>query len=235
MPKRKALKKRKVTSRVSKKSRVKRAKKQAKTRKHKVAKKSVSKKKLAKVVRKKKVVFDEKLIADLIDRGKGRGFVTDLEILTVFPNIESNIDFLEQIYSELEQYNVKVIEVSQLIDTKDTPKEPTIKEISSLEAAELPDAVQLYLKSIGRTALLTGQEEKDLAKRSERGDEEARHRLIQANLRLVVSIAKHYVNRSSNLGILDLIQEGNIGLSRAVDKFDYRRGFGSTQEMDQCN
>lgn len=202
------------------------AKKPAKAKNKKIAKKkSISKKKPVKAVRKKKVVFDEKLIADLIERGKSRGFVTDSEILTIFPNIESDVDFLEQIYSELEEHNIKVIEVSQLIDTKDTIKEPTIKEISSLEASELPDAVQLYLKSIGRTALLTGQEEKDLAKRSERGDEEARHRLIQANLRLVVSIAKHYVNRSSHLGILDLIQEGNIGLSRAVDKFDYRKGF----------
>ncbi len=132
---------------------------------------------------------------------------------------------MEEIYSQLDERNIKVVEVSQLIDTKDTIKEPTVKEVSSLENSDLPDAVQLYLKTIGRTPLLTAQDEKDLAKRSERGDEEARHKLIQANLRLVVSIAKHYVNRSSHLGILDLIQEGNIGLSRAVDKFDYRKGF----------
>lgn len=201
------------------------AAKKAKTskRKSRIAKKNLGKKD-AKKQRAKKAVFDEKLINELIERGRGRGFVTDSEILTLFPNIENDVDFLEQIYAQLEERNIKVIEVSQLIDVK-TPKEVTPKEISSLEAAELPDAVQLYLKTIGRTALLTAQEEKDLAKRSEHGDEEARHRLIQANLRLVVSIAKHYVNRSSNLGILDLIQEGNIGLSRAVDKFDYRRGF----------
>src|SRR5205814_343020 len=89
----------------------------------------------------------------------------------------------------------------------------------------LPDAVQMYLKEIGRTPLLTSKEEKELARRIEHGDESARRKLIQANLRLVVSIAKRYVNRSPHLSILDLIQEGNIGLSRAVDKFDYRKGF----------
>jgi RNA polymerase primary sigma factor len=221
----KLLKKKKANKKLLKRH-VKRAKKKSKTRKIRAAKKKPAlKKKAGKTAKRRSAHFDEKLINELVERGRGRGFVTDSEILTMFPNIESDVDFLEQIYSELEQHNIKVIEVSQLIDTKETLKEPTVKEISSLEASELPDAVQLYLKTIGRTALLTGQEEKDLAKRSERGDEEARHRLIQANLRLVVSIAKHYVNRSSNLGILDLIQEGNIGLSRAVDKFDYRKGF----------
>ena len=83
----------------------------------------------------------------------------------------------------------------------------------------------MYLKEIGRTALLTKDEEKDLAKRNEAGDEEARQKLIKANLRLVVSIAKRYANRTPHLSILDLIQEGNLGLSRAVEKFDYRRGF----------
>ncbi len=217
----------KKANKKSPKRSVKHVKKSVKISK-KVHKKAVKKTKGAKKTSKqskKKTVFDENLINELVTRGKGRGFVTDTEILTIFPNIENDVDFLEQIYSQLEQHNIKVIEVSQLIDTPETAKPVSPKEISSLEATELPDAVQLYLKTIGRTALLTGQEEKDLAKRSERGDEEARHRLIQANLRLVVSIAKHYVNRSTNLGILDLIQEGNIGLSRAVDKFDYRKGF----------
>jgi RNA polymerase primary sigma factor len=83
----------------------------------------------------------------------------------------------------------------------------------------------MYLREIGKTALLTKDEERDLAKRAEKGDEEARQRLMKANLRLVVSIAKRYVNRTPHLSILDLVQEGNIGLSRAVEKFDYRRGF----------
>ncbi|MFA6136113.1 MAG: sigma-70 family RNA polymerase sigma factor [Candidatus Paceibacterota bacterium] len=214
----------------SKKKVVKRVKKLKKKSKKKLKKKLKKKiknskkpiKKISKEVKSK--FFDDQQITSLVERGRARGFVTDSEIISVFPNIESDVNFLEKIYDELEKFNIKVIEVNQLIEPIQG-KEVSQKEIESLESSDLPDAVQIYLKSIGRTALLTGQEEKDLAKRSEKGDEEARHKLIQANLRLVVSIAKHYVNRSANLSILDLIQEGNIGLSRAVDKFDYRRGF----------
>ncbi len=180
------------------------------------------KKQVKKTVRRSKMKFKEEDIQKLIERGKSRGFVTDSEILSIFPHVEDNIDFLETLYNSLEQSNIRVVEVNQLIDTK---QDPAHKMMDQLSVADLPDAVQLYLKTIGRTALLTAQEEKDLAKRSEQGDEHARQKLIQANLRLVVSIAKHYVNRSPNLGILDLVQEGNIGLSRAVDKFDYRKGF----------
>jgi len=118
-----------------------------------------------------------------------------------------------------------VIETSQLIDV---PKEAEVdvKGVGDghLDVAAL-DAVQSYLKEIGREGLLRSEDERELAKRIEAGDEEARRQFIRANLRLVVSIAKRYVNRSPNLSILDLIQEGNIGLSRAVDKFDYRRGY----------
>src|SRR3989344_5422928 len=175
-------------------------------------------------------VFDERKLGELIQRGRPRGFVTDTEILYYFPNIEKDISFLEKIYERLEAANIKVIETSQLIEGPRGKEDVSEKEL--LEAtritggtAEVPDAVQMYLKEIGKTPLLTAQEERDLAKRSQKGDEEARQRLITANLRLVVSIAKRYVNRTPNLSILDLIQEGNIGLSRAVEKFDYRRGF----------
>jgi len=171
-------------------------------------------------VRRKKEKLHEEDIQQLILRGKGRGFVTDSEVLSVFPHIEDDVLFLEKLYEELEQHNIRVVEVGQLINVERAPEAS-----QRLRASDFPDAVQLYLKTIGRTPLLTAQEEKDLAKKSERGDERARQKLVQANLRLVVSIAKHYVNRSPNLGILDLIQEGNIGLSRAVDKFDYRKGF----------
>ncbi|MBI2037124.1 MAG: sigma-70 family RNA polymerase sigma factor [Candidatus Liptonbacteria bacterium] len=174
--------------------------------------------------------LDEGKLGELIQRGRPRGFVTDTEILYYFPNIEKDISFLEKIYERLDAANIKVIETSQLIEVPKGKEEVSEKEL--LEATritggtvEVPDAVQMYLKEIGKTALLTAQEERDLAKRSEKGDEEARQRLITANLRLVVSIAKRYVNRTPNLSILDLIQEGNIGLSRAVEKFDYRRGF----------
>jgi RNA polymerase primary sigma factor len=167
-----------------------------------------------------------KQLESLIDRGRTRGFVTDTEVLHFFPSIEEDVNFLERIYDALEKANIKVIETSQLIEL---PKEEEIS-LQELEEAtkmegDLPDSVQMYLKEIGRTSLLTTEEEKELAKKIEKGDEESRRRFIKANLRLVVSIAKRYVNRSPNLSILDLIQEGNIGLSRAVEKFDYRRGF----------
>lgn len=175
----------------------------------------------------KKSVFDEKLVNELIDRGRVRGFVTDTEILDIFPSIEKDVSFLEAIYDRLETANIKVVETNQLIDLPKDKDEVTKKELERATEMEgnLPDAVQMYLRAIGKTPLLAQYEEKDLAKRSEKGDEEARQKLIRANLRLVVSIAKRYVNRTPHLSILDLIQEGNIGLSKAVEKFDYRRGF----------
>lgn len=163
-------------------------------------------------------------INELIERGRPRGFVTDNEILYYFPKIEDNVELLDEIYDRLEKAGIKVIETSALIDfSKDEKNEP-IDDSAAFEG-DVPDAVQMYLKEIGKTPLLSKDEERDLAKRAEKGDEEARQKLMKANLRLVVSIAKRYVNRTPHLSILDLIQEGNIGLSRAVEKFDYRRGF----------
>ncbi|KKW11859.1 MAG: RNA polymerase sigma factor [Candidatus Jorgensenbacteria bacterium GW2011_GWB1_49_9] len=178
---------------------------------------------------KKPTVFNEEYVEaleDLIRRGRGRGFVTDAEVLNYFPQIEKNLGFLEEVYSRLEKEGIKVKESSPLIKSaeKEEVSVAELKDATRIDS-DLPDAVQMYLKEIGRTPLLTSKEEKELAKRIEQGDETARKRLIQANLRLVVSIAKRYVNRSPHLSILDLIQEGNIGLSRAVDKFDYRKGF----------
>lgn len=164
----------------------------------------------------------------LVKRGRGRGFVTDAEVLNYFPDIELNLSFLEHVYERLDKEGIKVKESSPLVKhVKEEHEEVSTKELRAATTIdqELPDAVQMYLREIGRTALLTQKEEKELAKRNEQGDETARQKLIQANLRLVVSIAKRYVNRSPHLSILDLIQEGNIGLSKAVDKFDYRKGF----------
>jgi RNA polymerase primary sigma factor len=163
-------------------------------------------------------------INELIERGRPRGFVTDNEILYYFPKIEDNVELLDEIYDRLEKAGIKVIETSALIDFSKDEKSDTIDDSMAFEG-DVPDAVQMYLKEIGKTPLLSKDEERELAKRSEKGDEEARQRLMKANLRLVVSIAKRYVNRTPHLSILDLIQEGNIGLSRAVEKFDYRRGF----------
>ena len=134
--------------------------------------------------------------------------------------------FLENIYDRLEEAGVKVIDVGNLIDLPGDG-EITRKELeeATLVRGGLPDNVQVYLKEIGKTPLLVFEEERELAKRVMAGDEEARQKLIKANLRLVVSIAKRYINRSPQLSILDLIQEGNLGLFRGVQKFDYRKGF----------
>ena len=173
----------------------------------------------------KNVRIHESELNELIERGRPRGFVTDNEILYYFPKIEDSVDLLEEIYDRLEKAGIKVIETSALIDfSKDEGEAKNLDEALAFEG-DVPDAVQMYLKEIGKTPLLTKDEERELAKRSEKGDEEARQKLMKANLRLVVSIAKRYVNRTPHLSILDLVQEGNIGLSRAVEKFDYRRGF----------
>ena len=210
------------------------ARKHKKSIKHKktakkAAKKNISKKrKSAKKTKGKPAALDAKhaeLVQELIARGRKRGFVTDSEVLHYFPNIEENISFLEQIYDELEKSSIKVIETNQLIQVSEEDVTKEELERATHINSTLPDAVQMYLKEIGKTSLLSSEDEVELAKRIEKGDEEARRKFIQANLRLVVSIAKRYVNRSPNLTILDLIQEGNIGLSRAVDKFDYHRGF----------
>jgi len=168
---------------------------------------------------------NEEALGELIERGRPRGFVTDNEILYYFPKIEDDVVLLDEIYDRLEKAGLKVIETSGLIGfSKEELNQKELDDALMFEG-EVPDAVQMYLKEIGRTPLLVKSEEKELAKRAEHGDEEARQKLMKANLRLVVSIAKRYVNRTPNLSILDLIQEGNIGLSRAVEKFDYRKGF----------
>lgn len=227
--KKKSKKKKKPAPRPKKRAVKKRAKKRLTTRRSK-GKTGKSAKKPAKG-KHRKIPSDvlaeyEAHLNELVRRGRGRGFVTDAEVLNYFPNIEKHLGFLEQVYDRLDKEGIKVQEPAGLVGKKDRD-EVSMEELrraTDLEDA-LPDAVQMYLKEIGKTPLLTSKEEKELAKRNEAGDETARQKLIQANLRLVVSIAKRYVNRSPHLSILDLVQEGNIGLSRAVDKFDYRKGF----------
>lgn len=167
----------------------------------------------------------EKGMKELLDRGRERGFVTDVEILKFLPNIEQDITFLEEFYSRLEEGNIKVAQSKGLIQETEVQEAKRTKMLQEAEAEAAPDSVQMYLREIGKIALLKAQDEKDLAKRIEQGDEEARQKLTQANLRLVVSIAKQYVGRSPHLSLLDLIQEGNIGLFKAVEKFDYKKGF----------
>lgn len=231
----KALKKKKKSSpkkpvkkKVNKKKPVKKQPKKRQTGTSSRTKKKAKAKPKPKQVKKAKPVSQKKLnqLDELISRGQGRGYVTDNEVLQYFPKVEDDVVFLEEIYSALEQASIKVIETSQLIQVdKDEISDKELRSATKSYDKNLPDSVQMYLKEIGKAPLLNAAQEKELAKRIEGGDESARLLFIQSNLRLVVSIAKRYVNRSPNLSILDLIQEGNIGLSRAVDKFDYRRGF----------
>ncbi len=202
--------------------------KKAKTRKRIIKRVRPKKKAKPKTRVSQKERLFEKRVKAIIDRGRERGFITETEILKFFPNVEKDITELERLYDRLEEASIKVEESREFIE--EAVPEPTEEEINralNIEADDTiaSDSVQMYLREIGKTPLLTRDEEKELAKKIEKVDIEARNKLIQANLRLVVSIAKRYVGRSPNLTLLDLIQEGNIGLARAVDKFDYRRGF----------
>lgn len=172
----------------------------------------------------KKSGTKEDILQDLIERGKPKGFVTSWEMMDYFPRLEKDLPYLEEIYDRLEQAGIKVIEADSLIQMPSEEISKKELEQATIIEGEVPDNIQMYLREIGRTPLLTSQEEKDLAKRAETGDKAAKTRLINSNLRLVVSIAKRYINRGP-LNISDLIQEGNMGLFRAVEKFDYRRGF----------
>lgn len=166
----------------------------------------------------------EDKIKELIKRGRDRGFVTYSEILYFFPQIEFDITTLEELYSNLEAENIEIREARELIEISE--KKEKKRGMARADVAHLSaDSVQIYLREIGKISLLTGDEEKELAKKIEQGDEDAKIQLTQANLRLVVSIAKRYVGRSPHLTLLDLIQEGNMGLFRAVEKFDYKRGY----------
>ncbi len=176
------------------------------------------KKKVLLLGRPKKVFTPEKF-EQLIEKGRKRGFVTYSEILYFFPAIERDIKGLEKLYEDLEKEGIEVKEAKELLSLEEGPK----KKIKGVVAGI--DPIQMYLKEIGGISFVTAAEEKELAKRIEKGDLEAKKILAKANLRLVVSIAKRYVGRSPNLTLLDLIQEGNLGLFRAVEKFDWRRGY----------
>lgn len=166
-------------------------------------------------------------VRKLIKRGKDQGFVTQDEILLIFPEPENHIDEIDDLYLKLLNEKVDVFDTTELdaleISKSVSELEKELERLASLEEGYLSDPVRMYLREIGRVPLLTYEEEVALAKRVEKADKKARERLINANLRLVVSIAKKYVNRG--LTLLDLIEEGNIGLMRAVMKYDWRRGY----------
>ncbi len=214
----KKAKKKRVRKKIAKKK-VRKAKKVKKAKKLSRKKKTRRKKKRGLPLGRPRKVFSAEKFQKLLERGKQRGFVTPSEILFYFPEIERDIKGLDKLYEDLERQGVEVKEVRDFLTVGEKEKKRT----SRVEARI--DPVQMYLKEIGKVPFVTAAEEKELAKKIEKGDEEAKNKLMKANLRLVVSIAKRYVGRSPNLTLLDLIQEGNIGLRRAVEKFDWRRGY----------
>jgi len=245
-PVKKMKKKKSAKPKKAKKSFPKKVKKIAKKKnygaKKKTALKKASSKKKPTIHKKKEIrenpeeiVKTADLIEELIVRGKQRGFVTEDEIINLIPDVEEEIGELENLYEKLETAGVKIVVSDDMLKI-DTEKEVELYEKSKKEKTpdiflgesvedSSSDLVQMYFREIGRVPLLKSEEEVKLAKASEKGDLMAKQKLTEANLRLVVSIAKKYVGRSHNLSLLDLIQEGNIGLFRAVEKFDYRKGF----------
>ena len=173
-----------------------------------------------KITRRRKELITPEKIEKLIARGRERGFITESEILKLIPRIEEDISGLENVFEELKNNNIKIIEAVEFLgENKEKFKSKTTIKLEGF------DNVQMYLREIGQVPLINAQEEIKLAKLIEQDNEEARQKLTQANLRLVVSIAKRYIGRSRNLSLLDLIQEGNIGLFKAVEKFDYHKGY----------
>lgn len=166
----------------------------------------------------KKVTTRDQNEQELLQKGKERGFITYDEIIRYFPNIELDILYLEELYEKINKAGIDILEGGNLLDMDD--------ELTKTEGRDgAHDSIQMYLREIGQYPLISGDNERELAIRIEGGDKEAATLLAKANLRLVVSIAKKYVGRSSDLTLLDLIQEGNLGLFKAVEKFDYSKGF----------
>ncbi|AEB76487.1 RNA polymerase sigma factor RpoD [Clostridium botulinum] len=159
-----------------------------------------------------------KIIKNLIDKGKKKGNLTYKEIMDELDNVELTPEQIEKVYGVLESMDIEVVG-----DIKEIETEEEEIDLSVPEGISIDDPVRMYLKEIGKVPLLSPDEEINLAQRIEDGDMYAKKKLAEANLRLVVSIAKRYVGRG--MLFLDLIQEGNLGLIKAVEKFDYRKGY----------
>ncbi len=166
----------------------------------------------------------EARVRELIETGKSKGVLTYKEIVEMLGDVELDSEQFDRILDTLSGLNIDVVKDEAIPEANPIPDiaEEEI-DISVPEGISIDDPVRMYLKEIGKVPLLTADEEIELAKRMEQGDEEAKKRLSEANLRLVVSIAKRYVGRG--MLFLDLIQEGNLGLIKAVEKFDYRKGY----------
>ena len=173
----------------------------------------------------------EEVIKQIVAKHGKKGSITFKEMIETLEKFELEPDQIERVYEGLETANIDIIEEveneePELDELEEIEEEIKIDEVETLEVPEgvnVDDPVRLYLKEIGKIPLLTAEEEMEYAKKMIEGDEKARKKLSEANLRLVVSIAKKYVGRG--MLFLDLIQEGNLGLIKAVEKFDYRKGF----------
>ncbi len=190
-----------------------------------------------------------KEVQELVKKGKGQGFITQQELLKAMPNVEEDLILLDELYSMFMDMGIEVLDTKDAFILEDDDLFPVDDDVSPEVAGEIPeekifdvvavkdkkqkkeaeykeianDSIRLYLCEIGRVPLLNAKQEVELARRIAKGDQSAKSKLAEANLRLVVSIAKKYIGRG--LSFLDLIQEGNIGLFRAVEKFDPNRGF----------
>jgi len=198
------------------------------TKKNKKNKKVAKKKHTKPKVKKVKIIKPKKNKADwessaqkLLTKGKERGFITYDEILKEYPNIESDVFFLDELYQRLHESGIDILEGGSNLEKQDEAGKRSLLDVGDSQY----DSIQIYLREIGHYPLIDAKTERELAQRIQKGDNEARGLLARANLRLVVSIAKKYVGRSADLTLLDLIQEGNLGLFRAVDKFDWTKGF----------
>ena len=161
------------------------------------------------------------IIKDLVEKGKAKGTLTYKEIITAFEKFEMDPEQIDNVYEALENMGVEVI--GDFESEMDEVRVEDSIDLSITEGISTEDHVRMYLKEIGKVPLLSAKEEIDLSQRMENGDVEAKRKLAEANLRLVVSIAKRYVGRG--MQFLDLIQEGNMGLIKAVEKFDYKKGY----------
>jgi len=159
----------------------------------------------------------------LIVRGKEQGYLTPDDIWSAFPDLEAEPEQISRVFAAFQDLGIEVTDGEKDFEETVEIADELISSIPMTDSVSLYDPVRIYLKEIGRVALLKAEEEVALAKAIEAGEEEARHRLTEANLRLVVSVAKKYIGRG--ISFLDLIQEGNLGLLRAVEKFDYHRGY----------
>ena len=163
----------------------------------------------------KGVTLDEDAAKALVRQGQEAGFLTQEEVTVALDELELDTVQIDEFYRALEELHIEVVE-AEPEEEEATTAQPEAAEMST-------DSLQLFLKDIGKVTLLTAAQEVELSKRIERGDHRAKQQMVEANLRLVVSIAKNY--RNQGLPFLDLIQEGTIGLVRAAEKFDYRKGF----------